>query len=159
MIKVQNRNIKGDKPMTKDVLEIIQRKIRELEGNLLYLKQKSLNVNKDNIKNDIIVYWGIERGIQICIESVIDISNIVISVNDAKKPNTYRETVELIGTLGIIPKTFAKELSNMVGFRNILVHDYIKINEDIILEILSNNLDDFIKFSNYIRKYLDDNYK
>lgn len=116
-------------------------------------------MNKDNIKNDIIVYWGIERGIQICIESVIDISNIVISVNDAKKPNTYRETVELIGTLGIIPKTFAKELSNMVGFRNILVHDYIKINEDIILEILSNNLDDIIKFSNYIRKYLDDNYK
>jgi uncharacterized protein YutE (UPF0331/DUF86 family) len=145
--------------MTKDVLEIIQRKIRELEGNLLYLKQISLNMNKDNIKNDIIVYWGIERGIQICIESVIDIANIVISVNDVKKPNTYRETVELIGTLGIIPKTFAKELSNMVGFRNILVHDYIKINEDVILEILSNNLDDFIKFSNYIRKYLDDYFK
>ena len=47
----------------------------------------------------------------------------------------------------------------MVGFRNILVHDYIKINEDVILEILSNNLDDFIKFSNYIRKYLDDYFK
>ncbi|HHW71556.1 MAG TPA: DUF86 domain-containing protein, partial [Clostridiales bacterium] len=73
--------------MTKDVYDIICRKFKELENNLIFLKQVSFDVNKDNLKEDMIRYWGIERGIQICIECVIDIGNILISVTDNDKPS------------------------------------------------------------------------
>lgn len=46
----------------------------------------------------------------------------------------------------------------MAGFRNILVHDYAEVDEDIILELLKNKLDDFIQFIDYINKWLKDNY-
>lgn len=47
----------------------------------------------------------------------------------------------------------------MVGFKNILVHDYIKIDEEIILYILKNELDDFVDYMNYINRWLNENYK
>ena len=144
--------------MTRDIISLISRKVKELEQNLIFLKQISQEINKENLKEDIIRYWGIERGIQICIESVIDIGNIIISAVDFERASTYRETILTLSKLGIIPKGFAKELSKMIGFRNILVHDYTKIDEEIILEILDNRLEDFIKYINHINKWLKENY-
>lgn len=144
--------------MTKDIVSLINRKLKELEQNLLFLKQVSLEINKDNLKEDIIRYWGIERGIHICIESVLDMANIIISSAEVERPSTYRETILALSKLDIIPEKHGKELSKMVGFRNILVHDYTTIDESIILDILNNRIDDFIKYSNYIDKWLKENY-
>lgn len=140
--------------MTRNVLETINSKIKELQKNLILLKSVSLNINKDNLKEDMIKYWGIERGIQICIECVIDISNVIISTLDIEKPDTYKECILVLGNEDIIPQRFAKQISNMVSFRNILVHDYMKIDEEIIINVLKNNLDDFAKFMNYINKWI-----
>jgi uncharacterized protein YutE (UPF0331/DUF86 family) len=140
--------------MTRNVLETINSKIKELQKNLILLKSVSLNINKDNLKEDMIKYWGIERGIQICIECVIDISNVIISTLDIEKPDTYKECILVLSNEDIIPQRFAKQISNMVSFRNILVHDYMKIDEEIIINVLKNNLDDFAKFMNYINKWI-----
>jgi uncharacterized protein YutE (UPF0331/DUF86 family) len=37
--------------------------------------------------------------------------------------------------IGVITEKISKKLSKIVSFRNILVHDYTKIDEDIILFI------------------------
>jgi len=140
--------------MTRNILEIINSKMKELQKNLILLKSVSLNINKDNLKEDMIKYWGIERGIQICIECVIDISNVIISTLDIEKPDTYKECILVLSNEDIIPQRFAKQISNMVSFRNILVHDYMKIDEEIIINVLKNNLDDFAKFMNYINKWI-----
>lgn len=145
--------------MTKDVYDVISRKLKELENNLIFLKQASFDVNKDSLKEDMIRYWGIERGIQICIECVIDIGNIIISVTDNDKPSTYKETMITLSQMEVIPEKFSKKLSKMVGFRNILVHDYAKIDEDMIIHILKDELNDFIDYMNYINIWLKENYK
>lgn len=46
----------------------------------------------------------------------------------------------------------------MVGYRNILVHDYVKIDEEIILDILSYKLDDFVNYIDYVKSWLRENY-
>lgn len=144
--------------MTKDIIDVIQRKLKELEHTLLFLKTESLNISIQNIKDDMIRYWGIERGIQIAIENIIDIANIIISISDKEKPNTYRETMALLSEIEVVPKAFSGKLSNMVGFRNILVHDYTKIDPEIILDILKNDFNDFILFTTYINEWLKKNY-
>ncbi len=49
--------------MTKDISNMIKEKLKELEQNLIYLKQISYDMNIENLKSDMIRYWGIERGI------------------------------------------------------------------------------------------------
>lgn len=144
--------------MTRDIIGLINKKLKELEQNLIFLKNVSFKINRGNLKEDIIRYWGIERGIHICIESVIDIANILISSSEVEKPSTYRDTILVLSELDIIPKSFSKDLAKMAGFRNILVHDYINIDEEIILDVLNNKLDDFMKFTKYINKWIKENY-
>ena len=143
--------------LTKDIADIIKIKLKELEQNLIYLKKISYDINEENIKSDMIRYWGIERGIQISIECIIDISNIIISVSGREKPDTYREIMLMMSSLGVVSKGFSKRLGNMVGFRNILVHDYTKIDPDIILEIFKNDMNDFVKYTVEVTKWMKDN--
>lgn len=144
--------------MTKNIVDLINFKIKELQKNLILLKQVSLDINKDNLKQDMLKYWGIERGLQICVECVIDIANIIISTTDLDKPDSYRETILTLFRLGILPEKFAKQIVGMASFRNILVHDYLRVDEDVIIDVLKNKLDDFAKFINYVQKWLNENY-
>lgn len=144
--------------MTRNIVDLINFKIRELQKNLLYLKQVSLEVNKENLKEDIIRYWGIERGIHICVECVLDIANIIISSLGLERPDSYRETILTLYKQGVISEQFAKQIVGMASFRNILVHDYTRVDEDIILDVLKNRLDDFAVFAQYITKWLEENH-
>lgn len=145
--------------MTRDIANIIKMKLRELEQNLIFLKQVSYEINKENLKDDMIRYWGIERGIQISIECIIDIANIIISVSDRGKPDTYRESMLMLSELGVVPKEFSKRLANMIGFRNILVHDYTRLDPEIIINVLKIDIEDFIKYNVEINKWLEKNIK
>lgn len=144
--------------MTKNIVELINFKIKELQKNLLLLKQVSFDINKDNLKQDMLKYWGIERGLQICVECVIDIANIIISTTDLDKPDSYRETILTLFRLGVLPEKFAKQIVGMASFRNILVHDYLRVDEDVIIDVLKNKLDDFVKYINYVQKWMGENY-
>lgn len=143
--------------MTKDIADVIKRKLKELEQNLIYLKRISYDINSGNLKSDMIRYWGIERGIQICIECIIDIANIIISVSGQEKPDTYREIMLKMSDLEVVSVNFSKRLANMAGFRNILVHDYTKIDAEVILNILKNDINDFIKYTVEVNKWMKNN--
>jgi len=43
-----------------------------------------------------------------------------------------------------------KNLKNMVGFRNIAVHDYQALQLPIMVAIITGHLDDFLAFSAFI---------
>ena len=143
--------------MTRDIADVIRRKLKELEQNLIYLKQVSYDINSENLKSDMIKYWGIERGIQICIECIIDIANVIISVSGKEKPDTYRDIMLMMSDLGVVSDKFSKRLANMAGFRNILVHDYTKIESEVILNILKTDINDFIKYTTEVTKWMKDN--
>lgn len=144
--------------MTKSVVELIGVKMKELQKNLLLLKSVSIDITKENLKEDMIKYWGIERGLHISIECVMDIANIIISSIGIEKPDTYREIILALGKEKVIPLEFAKQIANMASFRNILVHDYMKVEEDIMIDVLKNRLEDFSRFIDFVNKWINKNY-
>jgi uncharacterized protein YutE (UPF0331/DUF86 family) len=144
--------------MTKNILDVINLKIKELQKNLILLKTASIEINRDNLKTDMIKYWGIERGLHISIECVLDIANILNASLAIEKPDTYRESILALSKEKILPAEFAKQMANMVSFRNILVHDYMKVDEDIMIDIIHNHLNDFTKYIDCINKWINKNY-
>lgn len=55
--------------------------------------------------------------------------------------------------MGVTPPDFARQLAPLAGFRNILTHEYLIIDWDIIYQRL-HNLDDFERFAMYVRVWL-----
>ena len=60
----------------------------------------------------------------VAIQAAIDIANHLIAERSLRKPSTYRESFEILSNEGIIPTELANSLSDLAGFRNVLVHIY-----------------------------------
>ncbi|MBL0842658.1 DUF86 domain-containing protein [Pseudomonas mediterranea] len=57
---------------------------------------------------------------------------------------------ELLFQGGWVAESLVKHLKNMVGFRNIAVHDYQALQLPIMVAIITRHLDDFLEFSAFI---------
>jgi len=90
----------------------------------------------------------------ISIQSAIDIATYVIVEKGLRKPSTYRETFEILGEAQIISEDLANDLSDLAGFRNVLVHIYWELNLDVIYGILQNDLKALVTFKKIVKELL-----
>ncbi|MBS7637467.1 DUF86 domain-containing protein [Candidatus Bathyarchaeota archaeon] len=96
-----------------------------------------------------------ERYLQVSIECVIDIGNEIISLLQLKRPERYGDVPSILAEAGIIPEDFESVMASMIGFRDLLIHDYASINLELVYEFLQTKISDFEIFSRYIAKWLE----
>lgn len=85
--------------------------------------------------------------IQRACEASIDLAMHLVSEHKLGIPKTSREAFEILQKSNIIELNLAQSLMNMVGFRNIAIHDYQALNLDILQAILEKHLNDFKSFT------------
>lgn len=131
----------------------IEEKLRDLKkyAQLLETYRKR---SKKEIEADMTLRGAVERYMQLAIEIVIEIGEIIIANEGFKKPETYREVVEILGREGVLRKGFAKKLAPAAGFRNILIHRYGEVKIDELYSHLQKDIRDFDMFARQISEYL-----
>ena len=109
-------------------LKRIREEYRGHEDELLfnYTKQDSIILN-----------------LQRAAEATIDLGMRWVRIEKLGTPQTSREVFEFLAKKHLIPQALSHELQLMVGFRNIAIHDYQKINLEIIKSILTTKLKNF----------------
>lgn len=105
--------------------------------------------NPENLK-DFTKQDSIILNIQRACEASIDLAMHIVSERKLGVPKASREGFKLLEEAGIIDAALAKILMNMVGFRNIAVHDYQALELAILEAILEKHLDDFKDFTKII---------
>lgn len=80
-------------------------------------------------------------------EATIDIAMYIISNRKLGIPQTKKEAFKKLEDNNIISREMSKNMQNMIGFRNIAVHDYKEIDEEILKEVIENHLEDLIEFA------------
>lgn len=133
--------------------EKVSNKLDRLAEYVGYLKSYR-HYTVEDIKRDHTLRGAIERYLHLSAECVIDIAEMMISELGLRKPEEYKESIDILGEAGIIPDDFAYSFSPVAGFRNILVHEYAKIDLEEVHRHLQKDLSDFEKFSRYIADYL-----
>jgi uncharacterized protein YutE (UPF0331/DUF86 family) len=76
----------------------------------------------------------------------------VISQRKLGIPQDSRDAFTLLQTSGIIPADVAARMQRMVGFRNVAVREYTRLNLDVVHALITKQLDDFRTFSSTIVK-------
>lgn len=132
---------------------VLNSRIAKLREYLKILKELSKEKEEDFIQN-YKIYGLAERYLQLAIECVLDIGNHLISRLDLKKPEIYQDILLILGKNEILPIEFSEKIAKMAGFRDILVHGYIDIDETLVYNHLKEDLKDFDDFINYIIQYL-----
>lgn len=85
----------------------------------------------------------------------MDIGSHVIAEQGFREPEDNKDIFVILNEEGLVPDNFLENLINMAKFRNILVHDYMRIDPEIVYTVLKNNLGDFDRFSKLIVGWIE----
>ena len=80
-------------------------------------------------------------------ESSIDAAMHLVRVRRLGVPQETRDAFVLLEQAGLLDPHLADRLKKMVGFRNVAIHDYQKLNLEIVRRIVVEHLDDFLAFT------------
>jgi uncharacterized protein YutE (UPF0331/DUF86 family) len=105
------------------------------------------NLFTNQTKQDAIVL-----NLQRACETAIDLAMYVVNQRHLGVPQESRDAFTLLQTAGILSADLATRMQHMVGFRNIAVHEYTRLNLDVVRAIITKQLDDFRTFSSTIVK-------
>ena len=108
---------------------------------------------KEELLQDTYLQDIVERNLEVIAQSVIDIANRIISIEELEKPLDYYDAIMRLGEADILPLKFAEKLAPIAGFRNILVHDYLDINWDEVYNNL-HQLSDITEFTSLIKTWM-----
>ena len=128
---------------------LLLRKIAELEECFKQISEYSdLSVREysDNWRTQRIV----ERTLQMMIELCVDTASHIISDESYRIPKSYADTFKVLYENGIIEEKLFEKMEKMAKFRNIVVHHYDKIDEEIVIAILRKDINDFVEYKDAI---------
>lgn len=129
------------------------RKLAELE---IYIKQMQeySTITVKEYSRDWKMQRIIERTLQMMIELCVDIANHIIADKKYRVPTSYSDTFQVLEEEGLISKKHYKIMKRMAQFRNIIIHHYDKIDETIVVNILRQNLSDFLEYKDSVLKII-----
>lgn len=103
--------------------------------------------HQDELETNYTRQDSIILNLQRACEASIDAAMHLVRLRKLGVPQETREAFDMICDAGVIDATLCDRLKAMVGFRNIAVHDYRKLNLDVVRSILENRLNDFRVFA------------
>ncbi len=95
-----------------------------------------------------------ERLLQLCIECVIDICKMLVTGMRLGLPSDENDVFVKLSKKEVLPKTTLDELRRMRGFRNILVHEYASVDDELVFNYVKTQLSDFEDFKTTVLKVL-----
>jgi uncharacterized protein YutE (UPF0331/DUF86 family) len=95
-----------------------------------------------------------ERLLQISIEATIDVCALLVTGLRLGLPADENDMVEKLATHAVISRPMADLLRRMRGLRNILVHEYGRVDDAIVFETVRHRLGDFDTFRHEVLEFL-----
>jgi uncharacterized protein YutE (UPF0331/DUF86 family) len=100
-----------------------------IELNNIYTELlKYKDIKEEEMINNLSIRWIIERGILAGISIILDIGNHILASQYRIYPDTYEDVLKEMFSKGIISQEIYSKIKGMGSFRNILAHEYIKID-------------------------------
>jgi len=97
---------------------------------------------------------GIYKRIEFAIEDIFDICAIINTDLELGVPGEDDDILDNLVNKNIISKQMQEKIHAMKGFRNIVVHRYGKIDDQLAFDLLTAQLNDFADFIDEIEKFL-----
>lgn len=134
--------------------DIIRIKIKEMDESITLIK-KHLPDTFEEFSNLGLVKDGIYKRLEFCIESVLDICAVINTDLKLGVPESDENILDNLIRNNIISDELGCSLKSMKGFRNILVHRYGRINDEMVFSIVKENLHDFYRFIEVIENFIE----
>jgi uncharacterized protein YutE (UPF0331/DUF86 family) len=127
-------------------------KLDELNSYLVELEEV-MPKNYEGYVNSIEKKRSCERLLHISVECVIDVCSLMVKGLRLGLPSGEEDLFERLERKKIISGRMKEKLKLMRGFRNVLVHRYGEVDDELVFENLKS-IEDFKDFSKEITSFL-----
>jgi uncharacterized protein YutE (UPF0331/DUF86 family) len=133
--------------------ELILRKLTDLEQYITQVEEFR-GITPEEYRSDWKTQRIVERTLQIAIEACADVANHIIADRNLRMPSTYAEAFEVLAEADILTAAQREAMVRMSGFRNLIVHEYARIEPAMVVRVLRERLGDFGAFRAAILRIL-----
>jgi len=132
----------------------IKEKIEEIEEFMGQLKQIAPN-SFEEYESNIEKKAACERYVEKIVEALTDLAFLVIKLKRLKIPEDDIAAFSILSDNKVVNTNLLDKLKMAKGMRNIIAHEYGKIDDNIVFESITEELGkDVREFVESIRKYL-----
>ena len=124
-----------DRELTRKKLLLLESKREELKG---FPKK-----NFENFKKDLLLQKAVEKMLEELIQICIDIGKHIVSDEHLGVPDSNRGLMDILKEQKVITTSTQALMKKMIGFRNILVHGYEKVDVATVYISYAKKLKDF----------------
>jgi uncharacterized protein YutE (UPF0331/DUF86 family) len=137
-----------------------------IDSDLVRRKLSRLNMYLDKLKpiaddtfneymSDFYKKTSAERLIQLIVECASDINSHVVLESGQRPPEDYTSSFIRAAEAGLINHELANKLKGSGGMRNIIVHEYLDIDDRKIYEVLPIAISDYKEYIRQVDDFLD----
>lgn len=129
--------------------DLLAKKLAEIETYLAQLRRLgSPETMTDDVKEERFVV----HTLQLAIQSALDAASHVVADDRLGEAETYSDLFRILAQAGWIDSDLARNLRKMAGFRNLLVHNYGRVDLGEVRRILDERLVDLERFVEAVRR-------
>jgi uncharacterized protein YutE (UPF0331/DUF86 family) len=122
--------------------EVILAKLERLDEYLGILKRLQ-RYSRAEFLAEAERYGSAERFLQLAIECLIDIGNHVVSDGALGATDWASDIPRRLCEAGIVDAGLRDVWVKLIGFRNVLVHEYVRLDRALVHDMLATRLGDF----------------
>lgn len=132
--------------------ERILGKLDDLDGYLVELR----SVVPPNLTEyqEVKTRRACERLLQIAVEAVLDVCGLLVAGLRLGLPGEEDDLFDKLEAASVLSPAMADTLRRMKGCRNILVHEYGHVSDDVVFDTISSKLGDFAGFKQEVLRAL-----
>ena len=130
---------------------LILRKISRIRYYLSRIKEHG-RIPLQEFLEDVNTQDIILHNLQLSIQGCIDLGSHIVSEEGWGVPGSFSEIFYVLHDKGVIPRDLTDKIVAMVGFRNIIIHEYERIDLEIVYEVIHK---DVVDIKNFLLKIID----
>lgn len=134
--------------------EIMQEKLSSLQSYYRELTELQ-HITYEEYCSNHLYSRTVERLLQLIVETATDINNMVLKMISKETPTDYYSSFIKMAEHNVFPMDFALEIAPSTGMRNIIVHEYQKIDDRLIHASIRETLNYYLQYMEYLEKYLE----
>jgi len=112
------------------------------------------NLSWEQYNSDRNIRRNVERWIENIVNSSIDISKLILTLEGKRLGETYREMVSLLSLVEGFDKAYIEKLAGWVALRNIIAHEYLDLRWNSIKRFIDESEPIYRRFLEQAKEYL-----
>jgi uncharacterized protein YutE (UPF0331/DUF86 family) len=128
------------------LLRGIDDRVDRLDGQRQFASQR---------RDDPLWLDGIKYSFVTAIEACVDVAHHLAASERWGAPDTNAAAFTILARHGVIDGDLAERMAQAVGFRNVLVHQYLNVDDDVVVAAL-DDLDDLASFVRQVSAWMVD---